>query len=152
MLLALALALALGHDSEAAAAAASAHYSRDTVAVASLQRVPAHSHVSASLVSAQPSMAMLPRHLNRRLKIALMLRGGTIQNSEDPYPYAYDAMNDNDGLHDSGAGAGEGMEPTPPPLPLDQQPFQDRIDAWKRYQQVRTWYYCYVMRNAALRN
>jgi hypothetical protein len=59
-------------------------------------------------------------------RIALLMsmsRGG----SDDPY--AYDAAND--------PMSGTGFEMEHIPQPVDQQPFQDRIDAWKRYQQVR---------------
>lgn len=63
-------------------------------------------------------------------RIAFLSRGGGGGGGSDD-PYAYDAI-------DPMAGTGAGMEHMP--QTLDQQPFQDRIDAWKRYQQVRRLY------------
>ena len=95
-----------------------------------------HQHV----LSVKSTLRMIPStpismRLNRfRIDLLTVRGGGGSDNS-----FAYN-NNDND-AQDAAMGQASGMDdmmPPSPSLPLDQQPFQDRIDAWKRYQQVRT--------------
>ena len=129
--------LAFGYDAAAAGVAGALHHhngcnSNNVNTIEGDRRVHArheqkHRDLSVESRITQP----IPTRMHSdRFRIDLMVRGG----SDGSFAYGTDSQSAAIGGTEAGI---DDIIPPPPSLPLDQQPFQERIDAWKRYQQVR---------------